>query len=89
MKKKFKLTHLLWSFFSLFMFFVFHYLSTISLFGNGLKIFALIAFVVNVCLAFGVKIPYLLDNRKLPKNYKIYTFTITLILVIVYIAFKD
>ena len=89
MKKKFKLNHLLWSIFSLFMVFVFHYLSTISPFGNGLKIFALIAFVINICLAFGIKIPYLSDNRKLPKNYNIYAFTITLILVIVYLVFKD
>ena len=67
------------------MVFLFHYISTISPFGNGLKIIAFAGFLINIALAFNIKIPYFTDNKKLPKNYNIYAVTITLIIGLILI----
>lgn len=57
MKKKFNSKYLIGALISLIMFFVFHYISTISVFGNGLKIIAIVAFIINIALTFNIKIP--------------------------------
>ena len=83
MKKKIKYENLCWAAFSLIVAFGFHWLSQNYVIGNGLKILALAAFFINIATAFNINIPYITDKKKLPKNYNIYAFSITIILVII------
>lgn len=63
-----------WSLFSLAIVLLLHFFVTVSgIVGSlvgGIKFFASIAFIVNLCSAFGINIPYLnnLEDEKKDKN---------------------
>lgn len=79
MKKKIRYKYFGWAIFSLIISFGFHLLSQSFVVGNGLKFLALAAFFINVASALNINIPYITDKKKLPKNYNIYAFTITVV----------
>ena len=83
MKKKIKYQNLGWAVFSLIIAYGFHRLSQNYVIGNGLKILALAAFFINLATAFNINIPYITNKKKLPKNYNIYAFSITIVAVII------
>lgn len=88
--KKIKYKNLLWAAFSFACAGVFHLISQYFIFfGNGLKIIAFFAGIINLVTAFGFNIPYITDNRRLSKNYSIYAFVIVFIIVIAFLFFKE
>ena len=84
MNKKFKPKELIWSVYALIIAILIHLYAPNYLFIQAWKYVALFSVVINICTAFSVKVPYITDNKKLPKNYNIYAGIIAFILYITY-----
>jgi len=89
MKKNFNTKELAWAGYSLALAVIFYFIAQRYVFGKGIMILAIIAFVINLASAFNIKVPYITDEKKLPKNYGIYAGIITFILFLSYIIFFD
>ena len=64
MKKKINFSELGWAFFSLFMAILIHMFAPSHLFVQFFKYVALLAFILNLCNALNIKVPYLYDKEK-------------------------
>jgi len=82
MKKKLKLGELGWACFSLVIALLIHFFAPNYLFIQFFKYVALLGFIINLSQAFNIKIPYIMDNKKIPKIYS--TFAIIIFGIIYY-----
>jgi len=86
-KKNFNPKELAWAGYSLAIALLIHFFAPGYLFVQFFKYAAIIAFLINLCSAFNIKVPYISDNRKLPKNYPIYAGIIFGILYLSYLIY--
>tara|TARA_B100000989_G_scaffold278786_1_gene240872 strand:+ start:569 stop:838 length:270 start_codon:yes stop_codon:yes gene_type:complete len=82
--KKIKYNNLGWACFSLIAAILIHLFASPALFVQAWKYVALLGFIINLSQAFNIKIPYIMDNKKLPKIYS--TFAI-IIFGIIYLGY--
>ena len=64
MKKKLKLSELGWACFSLVIALIIHFFAPNYLFVQFFKYMALLAFILNLCNAFNIKVPYFSGKNK-------------------------
>ena len=64
MNKKINFSELRWAFFSLFIAILIHIFATSHLFVQFFKYVALLAFILNLCNALNIKVPYFSDKEK-------------------------
>ena len=72
MKEKNKLESLIWAILALIAAIFIHFYFPKSLLGQSGKYVLALSFVLNLCQTFNIKVPYISDKKKLPKNYSIY-----------------
>ncbi len=89
MKKKITLKNLIWGVYSLILAALIHFFAPGYLFIQFWKYIFILSFVLNICSVFNIKIPYITDKKKLPKNYNIYAFVITLIIYLCYLIYFE
>ena len=87
MKKKFKFESLIWAMFALVCAILVHFYAPKTLLGQSGKYLFAFAFIINLCASFNIKVPYISDKKRLPKNYPIYAGIITFILYLSYRIF--
>ena len=70
----FNFKEFIWAFFSLVLVLVLHFFVTVGgIVGSlifGIKLFAALAFIINLCNAFGINIPFLNNLEDIKKNKK-------------------
>ena len=87
MKKKINLKELSWAGYSLAIALLIHFFAPGYLFVQFFKYAAIVAFLINLCSAFNIKVPYISDNRKLPKKYAFFAGLIFFILYLSYLFY--
>ena len=85
--KNFKPKSLIWAAFALGLAMLIHFYAWDYLFVQFWKYAALLSVVLNICEAFNIKVPYISDEKKLPKNYPVYAGVIAFILILSYLFF--
>ena len=78
---------LIWAGYSLAIALLIHFFAPGYLFVQFFKYAAIVAFLINLCSAFNIKVPYISDKKKLPKNYPIYAGIIFFILYLSYLFY--
>ena len=84
-KKNFNPKSLIWAAFALGLAMLIHFYAWDYLFVQFWKYAALLSVILNLCEAFNIKVPYITDKKKLPKNYGIYAGIIAFILFLSYL----
>jgi hypothetical protein len=87
MKKKINLKELSWAGYSLAIALLIHFFAPGYLFVQFFKYAAIVGFLINLCSAFNIKVPYISDNRKLPKKYAFFAGLIFFILYLSYLFY--
>ena len=85
--KKFNPKELILAAYSLVLVLLIHFFAPDYLYVQFFKYVALLGFILNVCSAFNVKVPYISDKKKLPKNYNFYAGIITFVIFLSYLIF--
>ena len=78
---------LIWAGYSLAIALLIHFFAPGYLFVQFFKYAAIVAFLINLCSAFNIKVPYISDNRKLPKKYAFFAGLIFFILYLSYLFY--
>ena len=86
-KKNFNPKELAWAGYSLAIALLIHFFAPGYLFVQFFKYAAIIGFLINLCSAFNIKVPYISDNRKLPKKYAFFAGLIFFILYLSYLFY--
>ena len=89
MKEKNKLESLIWAILALIAAIFIHFYFPKSLLGQSGKYVLALSFVLNLCQTFNIKVPYISDKKKLPKNYSIYAGIIFGILYLSYLIYVN
>lgn len=87
--KKFRPKELLWALYSLAIALLIHFFAPGYLFVQFFKYAAILGVIFNICSAFNIKIPYISDGKKLPKNYPIYAGVVAFIIYLTFLILSE